>query len=939
MTREQKFVLAGNVNDAQGFPCSGLVVEAFEHDARHDRILGKAETDKSGHYRMEHGPRGKAEGREAPGEVVVRVLDRHGRVLAESARGLLREPVADARVDVTVPGYSGEFGRPVVWVQGQPVVPEEAAKLSRADLLAFYRHLRQKTKFEKLDVARRAFPGLFVRHRRDDDCGEGRLAFLHELMARRGDADVPADADDLPPGATIHWFYTQNVRVKYTTDAAFPDDKVDATTPAADADFKFPDGTLIGTLRANLADLHPDNTELAPTYVQKVGLLAEYALSRYLSPQFGMRDPRNGSARMEYRIRDMPSGVAGQTNAAWSHVEVGPSNSDTQNMMTVPHELFHQVQYRYNGTTTLSGIYGVLREGGARLIEDSLNDKPNRYVDSAQPIFNNPANGLLEPGGGNPIRYAAGLLWKYFAEQHSLYAGPASEPAVGIDSYRRVLEQTATALASDPGLGYTIAGLRSARGQMPYYGTLDVFGYYDAAATERTSSETTWGNYLAANYMHGRGVPDARFNYKEDPDAVSWPGSAVAKLADIRAALTETIPVAQGASLTRSVVGQTPWSARYYRLTPGSPAPRMVRVQVTCTNGMSDPIVQVLRIGPGDALVDVHRSDKATYSKTINASGLSEIVVIVASRDGAGDFSVQIDEVASATDVMVTRWHTQAGREYEIDPVGYSWNWISPDVMVDNNNDGLADGDVVFGQNNKLKIRLRNRGNANASNIQVEFWYQKAGTGLPPSGWIPIQNLAAVTQVITGETLAAGAEKWLTVDWAPVNDGTNHPHWCVKAVVTVAGDPNTDNKQVFSNFHVVPGGDGDRVPLLVYLAEFAAREDLHVVSRGKWRLKVEVPPAARPPRPIPGPDPAPFKAFTLARPRLATLRVEKATNVQDWDGKERSARPREDRAYPIPKDALPPGVDARDLVTVTHVVDGVAVGGSSFLVRGGQRKR
>jgi hypothetical protein len=37
--------------------------------------------------------------------------------------------------------------------------------------------------------------------------------------------------------------------------------------------------------------------------------------------------------------------------------------------------------------------------------------------------------------------------------------------------------------------------------------------------------------------------------------------------------------------------------------------------------------------------------------------------------------------------------------------------WVSPDIMVDTNNDNLDDTSVLFGENNKLKVRLRNRGN------------------------------------------------------------------------------------------------------------------------------------------------------------------------------------------------------------------------------------
>ena len=215
---------------------------------------------------------------------------------------------------------------------------------------------------------------------------------------------------------------------------------------------------------------------------------------------------------MEYRILKQATGIAGRTNASWSHIEVDVDNSDSQNSFTVSHELLHQIQYRYNATTTRSGIYGILREGGARFNVESINDRPNRYVVSGEAIFDDPGESLTNvvTGVKNPIRYAAGLFWKYVAEQHSPRTGPADEPAIGVEAYRAVLEETATVAATDPGLGYTIAGLRNARRQLPWYGRFDQFRYYDAARTELDSHETTWANYLVANYLHGTAQPGDR---------------------------------------------------------------------------------------------------------------------------------------------------------------------------------------------------------------------------------------------------------------------------------------------------------------------------------------------------------------------------------------------------------------------------------------------
>ena len=94
----------------------------------------------------------------------------------------------------------------------------------------------------------------------------------------------------------MHEFFTPNIVVKYTTDATLPGGATNpnklptasATLPTADSTYSMPNGTTIGTVRKNLADLDPANTEVAPTYIQKVGLLAEYALSHYIAAPFSL---------------------------------------------------------------------------------------------------------------------------------------------------------------------------------------------------------------------------------------------------------------------------------------------------------------------------------------------------------------------------------------------------------------------------------------------------------------------------------------------------------------------------------------------------------------------------------------------------------------------------------------------------------------------------
>ncbi len=954
MSATSEFRIVGALLDpATGLPVPGLLVKAFDRDFFREQPLGEGLSGPHGEYeirfgrdgftgpliRLEHCP-----------DIFLRVFDPEGRMVVSTEESVVVNADHETRIDVAVKGWRAPAQDSLF---GEPVDLAAAARLTAAELVQAYRFLRgREARLERPELVRQAFPGLFRRPAPWDDCAEGRLEVFRYLLKERGafDADV-GDADDFPAGTGIKDFFTANVWVRYTTDAGSVH-AVGAALPAADAPFALSDGTVIGTVRANLADLHADNTEVAPAYVQKVGIIAEHALSRFVGPQFGFRDPRNGAARMEYRVLEQGPGLAGGTRGDWSHVEVDPGNGDLQNLHTIPHEMFHQVQYRYNDTVFRSGIYGALREGGARLIEDCINDQPNRWALQAQQIMNGPGQSLLDATGGpsTPINYAAGLFWKYLAEQHSERTGAADEPAIGVDAYRRVLEASATVLPGDPGVGYAPSTLRTARRAMPWYGSFDEFHFYDAARTELGSNEVTWGNYLLANFLHGTANPvaDRRFEYMEDEHAVTFPAgglAAVAKLAVLQAAVApgNQITLAQGTSTSRMVPNQAAYSATYFRITPGAPAPRMLRVDFTAAAALSDPLVHVVRLGPGSALVDVHRSDATTWSKTIHVGGLESVVVIVSARTAAGGFTVQFDEVASATDVMATRWNSVVGTEYEVDPRGWAWTWVSPDVMVDTDDDLLADTEVLFGVDNKLKVRLRNRGNAAADDIQVEFWYQKATPFLTAAGWIPVQDAALVTQVVTGESLAPrgspGDEKWVSVNWAPVDDGTHHPHWCVKVRITVPGDPNADNKVVLSNFGNVvvdPDGDGDRVLLLLRSVEGRYRDRLHVLPRGTDWTFGEAKVAGDPfgPRGDPphacacGPRP---ESLLPTRVSFATLPLVRA-GLRAWDGVKRTTDPEAGSYYPVRPDTLPPGVDPASLVTVAHLVDGRPVGGMTYRV-------
>ncbi|MEZ4851148.1 MAG: hypothetical protein R3B93_21550 [Bacteroidia bacterium] len=940
-------------NEVTGKPIKGLTIRAFDKDFLSEQFLGEAITNGAGVYKIEFSQDDFQTifKLERHPDVYIMVYNQKEELIYTSNFCVNLNAGLNTVIDANLPIESVEE-KDITYLFGERVNVQKVARLSTKDLVNAYRLIRRpELEVENKKAILEAFPDLAVAPRKDKECGEGSGDGIRWFLRERRAIHLIGDFDDFTIGVVVKEFFTANVVVRYTLDSTSDDVLTGGfeaiPPPGTNDDYPLPGAALadppFGIIRGDLINLHTDNTEVAPTYVQKVGLIAEYALTHFINPRFSYLDPRNGASRLEIRLLAQGTGIAGSTDPTWSHVEIDINNTDEQNAFTVPHEIFHQVQYRYNDTSTRSGIYGILREGGARFNAESLIDVPNRYVDSAIATLLFPADSLLNPGGGasNPIRYAAGLFWKYIAEQHSPFTTPADEPAIGVETYRFLLEETSSAKA-----GYTMGGLKAARSKMPWYGSFDSFHYHDnVGKTELASHENTWSNYLIANYMHGLMQPgdsdfDSRFDYLEDEDPVTWSTSVVAQLADLQARVevSNQLTIGLNQTFSRNVFNHKAYAAVYYEITPNAlSVPRNLRIDFSASGGMTDPIIQILLLESGDTLKDIHKSDLATYSKTINMSGITKVVVIVASRENDGDFSLDFTEVANDSDVMVTRWDSEAGTEYQINPRGWAWTWVSPDIMVDNDNNMLADSEVYFDQNNKLKVRLRNKGNMLADDIQIEFWYQKAAPFLTLAGWIPVENASGTTQIITGELLNPGQEKWFTVDWAPANDGTNHNHWCVKVRVTSAGDSNIDNKLAMSNFsNVIVAPSSGRDYTLVLKHPYIHKYDRVIfVPRGpKFNFELLNPEIL-----IRRENPAPICYCKPAAKlpegiKFGTFKVVSNEQREKWDEKLTSF-PSENRFYyPVNKKALPPGVDPSQLVTAAYIVDGEVVGGITYSVEG-----
>ena len=533
-------------------------------------------------------------------------------------------------------------------------------------------------------------------------------------------------------------------------------------------------------LRNGLEQIPAGDT--VPAHVRSVAALAERALAVLRAPQLGLRPPAglDADGRPTIRLLDM-EGRRGETDPRWDHVALNRDLTGDDALVTLGHEMFHRVQYAYNPTTDADiGLYSAFREGGARLSEECVLGSDRRYVQDG--YLDMPARPLVPSADGaiEPHSYSAGLFWKYLCEQHGrMKAGEGV--SAGFDAYVVALE-TMRGVGGTGAAPYQVAGLRLARSRMEGAGTFDRFPrLYGPGGREVVSTETTWGNFLAANWLHGiaSDLSDPRFKYQEEtPDPIVWHAVRVAKTMDLSA--PGVLPV----SLRRGATTPVPaYSSSYYRLDLGdATAPRrLLTVRFEAGGGMTDPLAQLVLVGSDRTLVDLVRLDRASWTRTVNGAGLDHILVIAAARETEGGFLVEIREASGLPLVSATRWNCDAGDSYETDPRLAPWTWTSPDLTAEPD-----------GPRRRIRLRVRNRGDAAAPSVTARLSWQPGGdTPLGAAGWRPIGETQPVP-------LAVGAETWLPLDWTPPPEAV--ADFALRAEILAPGDPNEDDKLVLGAF-------------------------------------------------------------------------------------------------------------------------------------------
>lgn len=170
-------------------------------------------------------------------------------------------------------------------------------------------------------------------------------------------------------------------------------------------------------------------------------------------------------------------------------------------------------------------------------------------------------------------------------------------------------------------------------------------------------------------------------------------------------------------------------------------------------------------------------------------------------------------------DVTFLRWGTEwrLSRPYLGGIHSTCSNWSSLDLFI--NNGGTSEWNALINVTtptgptqfeNTVYCRVRNVGDQDALNVQVQFYYAKAGTAVWT--WLPVTDKDGNVQTLNAGTLSAGQSTFSEanqnappasagVKWyiPPLAAGETVHHYCLKAVVSSSNDVNTFNNEVQSN--------------------------------------------------------------------------------------------------------------------------------------------
>lgn len=528
-----------------------------------------------------------------------------------------------------------------------------------------------------------------------------------------------------------------------------------------------------------------------PRQVQFTMLCAAHALRRYA--ELGFRDPLRcapdqpcppptpGAGTLTLRLSNQ-LGSRGSTSSGddmGQRILLERSLTGEAMFTTIAHEIFHRIQYRYNvinragpfgeDCRSAFSIHEFLREGTARLAEELLIDRGNRYIEEGRRWFTTPGLSLVawrQPLAEARPGYRGGLFWKYVAEQHSWAKG---QPSEGADVLKAVLLATRDH-GAPAGVEYHVACLRRAWSALVRPGHFDQFLRFGRDLSDTLCEETSWGNFLVALALNGSGGPDSRFRFLEAaewrdavPARLSIPAARGLDFTDLPEAQhgeaappgivfsAETLSDDRVRLFTRNALGgilrpadtlvpaadgaapRFPMLPPYAMLAYQVALPRAVlrdeafllRIQYEASSGLPDALVQILVLDHDGLLIDLIRHDataQPVMTRVVSGPAGGKVIVLVGSREAGGDFRLGLSRVTDRPLLSISGWNCPVRNNLPLDPALFVWDWRSRDVFWDPDE-------------RKLRVMVHNTGRATARGVSLDVQMAETTTTGGFAGW------------------------------------------------------------------------------------------------------------------------------------------------------------------------------------------------------------
>jgi hypothetical protein len=348
---------------------------------------------------------------------------------------------------------------------------------------------------------------------------------------------------------------------------------------------------------------------------------------------------------------------------------------------------------------------------------------------------------------------------------------------IGVDTYRRILELCASE-------GCQTAVVSRAVAALPWGTSLFEYQYIDDEKEYLESSETTLGNFALACYLKDHEVDDRRFTFLEAREPIYIdeivPGAPQSDtLVPVKVQDTKTVRANAAAAFSGTVAAL---GSVYYEIDVENGVENVALAYVSSSAG-SGAQCQVVIITADGKVKDIIRTDRDRFHKHI-VCGLEDgrvarLVAVVTGGSSDDTYQISVAPGVPASDVMITRWNTEIGREYHMDPRGGAWTWTSPDIQV-RPTDRDADYD--------LRICVRNKGNSRARSVSLSPEYRP----MDDSRWRPVAGPTGDPVNAPAADLDVGTEHTFMFHWRPEGVAAGG-EYLIRAKVRSPDDMNRDN--------------------------------------------------------------------------------------------------------------------------------------------------